>query len=149
MLLRTTVIPCPSGLDSPHALVRSHPGQENGKILQKLLCAAANWIASSEGPRKWLTPPHLSPTAARSWPQASKNSSCQTIKNCVPPLLQLGEHDFIMESQAHMLPTGSLWAASCRDLRLMSLGQWLSVVPTLESLWELKGNEVLVTGLAQ
>ncbi len=29
-------------------------------------------------------PTHLSPTAARSWPQASKNSSCLTIKNGVP-----------------------------------------------------------------
>ncbi len=86
MLRRTTVIPCPSGLDSPHALVRIHPGQENGKILQKLLRAAANWIASSKGPRKWLTPPHLSPTAARSWPQALKNSSCPTIKNSVPSI---------------------------------------------------------------
>jgi hypothetical protein len=84
MLLRTTVIPCPSDLDSPHALVGSHPGQENGKILQKLLHATANWIPSSEGPRKLLSTPHLSPTAARSWSQAFKTSSCLTIKNSVP-----------------------------------------------------------------
>ena len=46
-------------------------------------------VASFQGPREWLTPPHLHSQAALSWPQALENCSCATIKMASPEVLQL------------------------------------------------------------